>query len=94
MKKNKISKTQIIKIQVPIKKEIKELAEKRAEEIGFGSVQDAVRLFLAGFVRGEYYASFNSGDVKSTQRKESKTSEKVKKTRSKKENKIGFRYEA
>lgn len=85
--KKKSSKTSIIKIQVPVKKEIKDLAEKKAEEIGFGSVQDAVRFFLTGFVKGEYYASFNTGEVKNI------ASKQTKKSKSKKENKIGFSLE-
>lgn len=49
----------VIKIQVPIKKELRDKAEVKAEEIGFGSVQEVIRLFLAGFVRGEYRIGFN-----------------------------------
>lgn len=49
----------IIKLQVPLREELRHSAEDKAHEMGFGSVQEVVRLFLAGFVRGEYSIGFN-----------------------------------
>ena len=50
----KTPKRKMIRIQVPVPEAIKELAEEKALEMGFGSVQEVIRLFLSGFVRDQY----------------------------------------
>lgn len=63
MKKKKAN---IVKIQVPIREELRDIAEEKALDMGFGSVQEVIRLFVAGFVRGEYTIGFNPTPTKSS----------------------------
>lgn len=58
MKKKSPKSAKTVKIQVPIKEELKTRAEEVADEMGFGSVQEVIRLFLAGYVKGEYGVGF------------------------------------
>ncbi|KXK26170.1 MAG: hypothetical protein TR69_WS6001001165 [candidate division WS6 bacterium OLB20] len=51
---------EIIRLQIPMRKTIKDKANDRAKEYGFGSIQEVVRLFVAGFVRGEYEIGFTA----------------------------------
>ncbi len=49
----------MVRVQVPLPEGLKEEAELKAHEAGFGSVQEVIRLFLAGFVKGQYQVGFN-----------------------------------
>lgn len=50
----------MVRVQVPLPEGLKEQAEEKAHEYGFGSMQEVVRLFLAGFVKGNYSIGFSS----------------------------------
>lgn len=50
----------MIRVQVPIREDLKELADNKAHDVGFGSLQEVIRLFIAGFVRDEYTVGFNN----------------------------------
>lgn len=48
-----------ITLQVPVNKAIRLSAQKAANNLGFSSLQDAVRLFLANLAAGKLTASFS-----------------------------------
>lgn len=50
--------TQIAKIQIPLNKELRTLAEEKALAYGFSSVQEVVRVFLTSFVNNELKYTF------------------------------------
>lgn len=54
------TKRKMVRVQVPLPEGLKEQAEAKAHELGFGSMQEVVRLFLAGFVKGKYSIGFSS----------------------------------
>ena len=45
-------------LQVPVSVTVRAEAQRKANEIGFSSLQDAVRLFLANLAAGKLSASF------------------------------------
>lgn len=45
-------------LQVPVNTVVRAEAQRKANEIGFSSLQDAVRLFLANLAAGKLSASF------------------------------------
>ena len=47
-----------VTLQVPVSREIKLAAQKRATEMGFSSLQEAVRVFLYQFAAGKVDVSF------------------------------------
>lgn len=47
-----------VTLQVPVSKDIKIAAQARAEEMGFSSLQEAVRIFLYQFAAGKVDVSF------------------------------------
>ncbi len=49
---------QYSKLQVPLKTSIKKMAEEVAEEYGYSSVQEVVRIFLTGFAQKKIQPSF------------------------------------
>lgn len=46
------------KIQVPINTQVKEKGEERARELGFSSLQEAIRLFVTNLGSGRFDISF------------------------------------
>lgn len=48
------------KLQVPIDKKTKSQADRKAEEIGFSSLQEFIRVFLKNFVLGNVIMNFYS----------------------------------
>lgn len=48
-------------LQVPMKKELRDKAAVKAEELGFSSLQEPVRVFLQHLAKGEINISFESG---------------------------------
>lgn len=56
--KTKTPKRKMIRVQVPIPEQIKQQAEEKALEMGFGSLQEVIRLFLSGYVKDKYEIGF------------------------------------
>ncbi len=46
------------KLQVPISKKLNDMARAKAEELGFSSLNEVVRLFIANFAKGKLPISF------------------------------------
>ena len=46
------------KLQIPITRELKESLKQKAEEIGFSSVNEIVRLLITNFAKGNLNISF------------------------------------
>ena len=46
------------KLQIPITRELKEMLKEKAEEIGFSSVNEIVRLLITNFAKGNLNISF------------------------------------
>ena len=46
------------KLQIPITRELKEMLKQKAEEIGFSSVNEIVRLLITNFAKGNLNISF------------------------------------
>ena len=46
------------KLQIPITRELKETLKQKAEEIGFSSVNEIVRLLITNFAKGKLNLSF------------------------------------
>lgn len=47
-------------LQIPMKKELRDKAAAKAEELGFSSLQESVRLFLSGLAKGEIDVRFET----------------------------------
>jgi len=50
----------LVNVQTQIDKVVKDQAVKRAEETGFNSLQDVIRLFIYDFARGDVKPRFDS----------------------------------
>jgi hypothetical protein len=50
------------KLQIPVKDIIKDLALERAEEDGFSSLQEVMRVFLTGYAKGKYNLAINNSE--------------------------------
>jgi len=46
------------KLQIPVKTNLKDKAEKIAKKQGFSSLQEVIRVFLAGYVEGKFSPTF------------------------------------
>ncbi|MHB8443436.1 MAG: hypothetical protein ACYDAS_03670 [Patescibacteria group bacterium] len=55
-----MSTTDYAKIQIPMKASLKKKAEKVASDYGYTSLQEVVRVFLAGFSKGDIHLTFSS----------------------------------
>lgn len=64
-------------LQVPVSKELKEKAQKAASKQGFSSLQESVRVFLAGLSQGNLKISFETA-VRLTPKAESRYEEQLK----------------
>jgi len=51
------------KLQVPVREDIKARAIAKAEEQGFSSLQEVLRLFLTGYANGQYNFGFNLDSI-------------------------------
>ncbi|MBI3559365.1 hypothetical protein HY085_03120, partial [Candidatus Gottesmanbacteria bacterium] len=58
----------IIILQVPVDKKLKLAAQKEAKKLGFSTLQDAVRLFLAKLAAGELIINFAQKPLKTASR--------------------------
>lgn len=59
----KTLKKDIIKLQVPLRRDVKEGAEQVAERMGFSSLQEVIRVFLAGVAADRYDNVFASSNI-------------------------------
>lgn len=46
------------KLQIPISRDLKELLREKAEEVGFSSVNELIRLLITNFAKGNLNLSF------------------------------------
>lgn len=46
-------------IQVPVTTDLKQKVTKKAEKLGFSSIQDVIRVFLTGFAEDKYTVGIN-----------------------------------
>ncbi len=58
-----MSTTDYTKIQIPMKMSLKKKAEKVAEDYGYSSIQEVVRVFLMSFSEGRIKTSFMVEDT-------------------------------
>lgn len=82
--------TQRVILQVPMKKELKLAAEKVAEESGFSSLQDAIRMFLNKFSQNNFTVSFEQREERLSPKAEKRYAKIVERIKSGKEKTIGF----
>jgi len=60
LRTNMQKKSKTTRLQIPMRPDIKQAADERAKELGFSSIQEVVRLFVSGFVRGQYEVGFTA----------------------------------
>lgn len=58
-----MSTTDYAKIQIPMKASLKKKAEKIAEDYGYSSLQEVIRVFLTNFSEGKIKTSFVMSDT-------------------------------
>lgn len=71
-----MNKTKIIRLQVPMTRTLKAQGVRRAKKYGYTSLQEIIRVFVTGFVKGKYIPTFKNGEegviTQETQRKYAK----------------------
>jgi|GEM_PF-4704256 len=64
--------TKMTKVQVPIERDLLDKAKKLAEEYGFDSIQNLIRVLLTQFVNGNLHIGFVMVDTPSEKRRKHK----------------------